>query len=354
MTLWISLVLIIIMLPPVSVVTPAGKVAEILYVANSGGDDVTVVEVAGNKVIGSIKVGLHDADGLATSKSGDRLYVTVTSPPSVVAIDTATDKILWRVSVSEKPNQLSVSGDGRYVYVPIFSSDHVEVIDTETKSVFARIRVGSHPHNTFANSDGKRIYATAALQNHVVVIDVATQKVVSVIPCGDQVRPITVTRDEKRMYVQFSGLHGFAVADLTYRDEAGPFVGRIVEKIHHPPIPDGAKTPVHNTLAHGIALSPDDKYLGSVSTVADHVAFFSVPDHKLIGIVAVGKAPRWITFSSDGKLCYVSNTGSNDVSVISVETLREIARIPAGKEPKRILTVVVPNRRVSHPSQSDK
>jgi YVTN family beta-propeller protein len=63
--------------------------------------------------------------------------------------------------------------------------------------------------------------------------------------------------------------------------------------------------------------------------------------------VAVGKAPRWITFSNDGKVCYVSKTGSNNVSVISMETQQEIARIPVGKEPKRILTVLVPNRQLA-------
>lgn len=324
-----------------------GQVTEILYIANSGGDDVTVVELPAHRVVGTIKVGEHDADGLAASRSGDRLYVTVVDPASVVAIDTATDRILWRVPVSPKPNLPSVSGDGRYVYVPIFSSDHVEVVDTQKQAVVAKIRVGSHPHNTIANSDGKRIYVTAALQNQVVVIDVATQKITAIIPCGDQVRPIAVTRDEKRMYVQFSGLHGVAIADLTHRDKGDPFLGRIVETIHHPALAEGVKPAVHNTLSHGLALSPDEKYLGSVSVVADHVAFFSVPDHKLVTTVAVGKAPRWITFSSDGKYAYVSNTGSNDVSAIAMDTFKEVARISGGKEPKRILTVVVPNRQVS-------
>lgn len=328
-----------LLLPPVFS-APFAQVKEILYIANSGGDDVTVVELPSHRVVGTIKVGDHDADGLAASTSGETLYVTVAKPASVVAIDTATDKILWRVPVSERPNLPSVSGDGRFVYVPIFSSDHVEVIDTEKQAVVHRIRVGARPHNTITSADGKSIYATAALQNQVVVIDVATQKIVSTILCGDQVRPIAITRDEKRMYVQFSGLHGFAIADLTHRNDNDPFLGKMVQTIHHqPPLAEGVKPAVHNTFAHGLALSPDESYLGSVSVVADHVAFFSVPDHKLVATVTVGNAPRWITFSGDGKFAYVSNTGSNDVSGISMETFEEVVRIPAGKGPKRILTV---------------
>lgn len=352
MSPWISLILVICLLPPGLMVTQPGSATEILYIANSGGDDVTVVEVPSHKVIGRIKVGQYDADGLAASISGDRLYVTVIQPASVVAIDTATDKVLWRVAVSEKPNLPSVSGDGRYVYVPIFSSDHVEVVDTAKQSVIAKIRVGARPHNTFTSADGKRIYVTAALQNQVVVIDVATQRIISIIPCGDQVRPIAVTRDEKTMYVQFSGLDGFAIADLTHRNEGDPFLGRMVETIRHPPLAEGIEPAKHNTLAHGLALSPDEKYLASVSVVGEHVSFYSVPDNKLMRTVKVGKAPRWVTFSNDGRLAYVSNTGSDSVSAISMETLKESVRIPAGKEPKRILTVVVPNRQVSRPSSS--
>jgi len=44
----------------------------------------------------------------------------------------------------------------------------------------------------------------------------------------------------------------------------------------------------------------------------------------------------------DSRYLYVANAGSNDVSVVDTEEMREIARIPVGQVPKRNKTVVFP------------
>jgi YVTN family beta-propeller protein len=49
-----------------------------------------------------------------------------------------------------------------------------------------------------------------------------------------------------------------------------------------------------------------------------------------------------MTFMPDGKRLYVSNSGSNYVSVIDVKALKEIAKIPVGQVPKRNITAVLP------------
>ncbi len=49
-----------------------------------------------------------------------------------------------------------------------------------------------------------------------------------------------------------------------------------------------------------------------------------------------------MTFGGDGKLLYVANPGSNDVSVVDTSAIREVTRIPAGRAPKRLIVVNVP------------
>jgi YVTN family beta-propeller protein len=58
-----------------------------------------------------------------------------------------------------------------------------------------------------------------------------------------------------------------------------------------------------------------------------------------------------VTFGHDGRVCYVSNAGSDDVSAVDLAARREVARIKVGRMPKRLLTVVVPERRATahHP-----
>jgi YVTN family beta-propeller protein len=63
----------------------------------------------------------------------------------------------------------------------------------------------------------------------------------------------------------------------------------------------------------------------------------------LLGKVAVGKCPNWITFSPDGRYCCVSNSDSNDCSILDTRTRQEVARVKVGKGPKRLLALTVPN-----------
>ncbi len=59
-------------------------------------------------------------------------------------------------------------------------------------------------------------------------------------------------------------------------------------------------------------------------------------------MIHVGKCPNWITFSPDGEYCAVSNSDTNDCSIIDAHTQREVARVKVGKAPKRVLIVKVP------------
>jgi YVTN family beta-propeller protein len=58
---------------------------------------------------------------------------------------------------------------------------------------------------------------------------------------------------------------------------------------------------------------------------------------KVIGTVAVGKLPHWIATSSDGDTAYVTNEGSNTVTVVDVEKQRVLATIPVGAAPRKIV-----------------
>jgi YVTN family beta-propeller protein len=70
---------------------------------------------------------------------------------------------------------------------------------------------------------------------------------------------------------------------------------------------------------------------------------YSLPDLKLIGGADLsGKGAAWVTLTPDGKRAYVANAVTNDVSVVDVPTMKEVALIPVGYVPKRNTTGVLP------------
>jgi DNA-binding beta-propeller fold protein YncE len=77
----------------IPVAAPAVQGAEVLDVAESLGDDVTIIRLPDCKVVGSIQAGVGP-HGLVASRSGDHLYISVESDHSVLALDAASGEIL--------------------------------------------------------------------------------------------------------------------------------------------------------------------------------------------------------------------------------------------------------------------
>ncbi len=179
---WLSIMLVLVCVPASVTAGDAIKVRQKLYVTNSAGNDVTIVDVASNKVIGKIEVGLHP-HGIAVPASQDVVLVTIegTKPAELVWIDPYTDKVIKRIPIGPAPNQLAVTPDGKFAYVPV-NDGHYEVIDLDKAKIVERIFTGGRPHNTLCSADGKRMYlAPMGGPKKVTIVDVATHKAIGVI-----------------------------------------------------------------------------------------------------------------------------------------------------------------------------
>src|SRR5579883_2292084 len=76
----------------------------LLYVDNSLGDDITVIDLATLKPIDTIKVG-NQPHALCAPADGRRLFTTIESENNLKIIDTATGKITDTIPVTGKPNE---------------------------------------------------------------------------------------------------------------------------------------------------------------------------------------------------------------------------------------------------------
>lgn len=80
-----------------------------------------------------------------------------------------------------------------------------------------------------------------------------------------------------------------------------------------------------------------------VTSLADSgVYVYDVATKNISREIHTGKCPNWIAFSPEGRYVVVSNSGSDDCSIIDTRTRREVARVKVGKAPKRLLVVRVP------------
>jgi YVTN family beta-propeller protein len=329
---------------------PETKLAALIYVTNSAGNTIDVVDPATNTVVQVIR-GIELPHGVNFSPDGTRVYVSNESESVLDVVNRENGEILKKIPLSGRPNNIAVTKDGRRVLVGIHSAPGaVDVVDTTSLTLAKTIVIGRTTHNVYVTPDGRFAVAGSVEFKTATIIDLQTDQAAWEIKFDNGVRPMAFETNPdgstSRVFVQLSNLNGFAVVDFAKRVE--------VARIQLPDQPGcyGAAEVRLNTPSHGIGISPDGKSLWVGSTVANAVFQYSLPDLKLVGYCSLpnvyppnrsptGSVPEWITFTPDGKFLYVSNSGARSVSVIDTMTLKIVAVIPAGEVPKRINTLVL-------------
>jgi YVTN family beta-propeller protein len=306
---------------------------------NSAGDNVHIIDPSVNRVVGEV-VGIEVGHGAAAAPDGSRLYFSNEADSTLDVVDGRSLRLMTKIPLSGRPNNISASRDGSRVYVAIRQgSGAVDVIDTVALTLAKSIPINGEVHNTFTTPDGRYVIAGSIAGKNATVIDTATEEVVWVKDFDLGVRPMAFEANAdgstRRMFVQLTAFNGFAVVDFDTYEET--------MRIELPKLPPG-KEPVleGGNDSHGMAVTADNSMLVVDSRLNSAVYVYSLPDLSLLGSVDVGIAPDWVTLTPDGKTAYVANAGSNDVSVVDLHELREVTRIPVGQVPKRNITAMLP------------
>ena len=302
----------------------------LLYVGNSRGDDVSVINLVSLKVIGDIQVGNH-VHCVALTPDGRRLFTTSEIDHTLVTSDAETHKILGTVKLPGKPNHCAVTPDGHYVTVPIRDGDSVAIVDVNQQKIVKLLPI-KEPHNSLNTGSNRYMFVTSMGSNEIDVIDFEKMDFSDHIPVGGRPRPFVLSKDGRTMYVAVSNLHGFNIIDIPEKK----VTQRVEMPSEHPGPPRPREFETPDTTTHGLALSPDESEIWVTSLLDDCIYIYDLKAKKVTGRLKTGDGPNWVVFSPDGKLVCVSNTDSDDVSIFDAKERREVSRVKVGKVPKRI------------------
>ncbi len=306
-----------------------------LYVGNSRGDDISVVDMASLKVTGDIKAG-ERVHGVCLQGDGKRLFATVETDHTLRIIDTSTKQTIGTVKLGGRPNQCAATPDGKYVAVPIRDADSVDIVDVAQQQIVKVLPI-KEPHNALNNGSNRYIYVSSMGTHEIDVIDLEKMDYSAHIPAGGRPRPYVVSPDGKTMYVAVADLHGFVIVDIPEQ--------KVKERVEIPAQHTTLRkleyeTP--DTLTHGLALTPDGSELWVSSLLDDSMYIYDIKAKKIAGRVSTGTGPNWIVFTPDGKYACISNTDTDDVSIIDVKSRGEVTRVKVGKVPKRLAITSTP------------
>ena len=320
-----------------------------LFVQATMSKDIHIIDAETFQPVDRIQIGDYTDDVIgspdgriafanAQISSGNPLGWESNDAGKILAIDTATDKIVWSTFVEGSPHHLAVSPDGARLYVPLFDKNYLLVLDAHTGQLVQRWYSTLGNHSLEISRDGSRLYAGNMLADLIWVYDTASGKVVKVMRVGQAVRPLRLDPQGTHIIYQQSRFHGFTVRDVA--------TGEITRSVDLPALPPSIRLPdaYPYTVDHGLAVTPDGTMLLAAGSIAGYVAVYRLPAYTLIGVIKVGDDPNWIAVRSDSKVAFVSNRGSNTVSVLDLERMVELKQIPAGRMPQRLSIIDVPRR----------
>ena len=153
------------------------------------------------------------------------------------------------------------------------------------------------------------------------------------------IRPMTFATNPdgstKWIFVQLTGLNGFAVVDFATHKE--------ITRIEHPALSGrevdrtGRIGPLARRAGH--RRRQDARCLQPLEQLP--VPLFAAGPETPGRRRTRGQGSRLGTLTPDGKMAYVANPVTNDVSVVDITAMKEVARIPVGFVPKRNTTAML-------------
>ena len=85
----------------------------------------------------------------------------------------------------------------------------------------------------------------------------------------------------------------------------------------------------------GVAVTPNGAYVYVTNVGSDSVSVISTATNTVTATVPVGSDPDGVAVTPNGAYAYVTNEGSDSVSVISTATNTVTATVPVGSDPVR-------------------
>jgi YVTN family beta-propeller protein len=320
-----------------------------IYVTNSAGDSIHVIDPATNQVIQEFKAP-EAAHGIAFAPGGSRVYVSNEADGTLDVFDRRSGERIRQVPLSNRPNNIAVARDGRIVVGIARGSGALDIVDPATLTVRKSIPVNGALHNVYVTPDSRHVVTGSIRNKMLTVIDLDKESVAWELALDKGVRPMAIEPNPdgstRRLFLQVSDLNGFVVVDFAKRAE--------VARITLPPTAAEFETDAGRATApsHGIGVAPDGKTLWVTSIPNNAVFVYSLADLKLIGEVAlpalklpgrgpIASVPNWVTFTPDSRTIYISNAAIKSVTAIDTASSTVKAVIAVGEVPKRIGTLVL-------------
>lgn len=316
-----------------------------LYVVSESGDIVTQLAWDGTTLttLKTVPVGIMPADidgphNITLSPDGRSYYVTIahgTPYGSLWKMAVDGDTLLGRAPVEMFPTTISVTPDGELAFVANsdFYGDHprtnlVSVIYTPQMTPLTNVAACDMPHGVKVNHAGTFVYISCMNSDEVLEIDrqslgiTRRHKTGAAMGMGGCMPTfVSLSADDQRLYVACNHGNSLQVIDAATLT--------LVKEI-----PTGAG-------AYNVEPSPDGKWVIVTNKKAQSVSVISADSLvEVARVPTTKKIPHGVAFSPDGRYAFISQESigvdPGAVDVIDLTTRTKVATAPVPLQPTGI------------------
>jgi YVTN family beta-propeller protein len=298
--------------------------SQTLLVANQKDADLSVIDTASAKVVGTIPVGGVTGHELAVSPDGKTAYVPIygdsgvgrpgTNGEKMSVIDIPSRKITGTVDFGHgvRPHCAVYDKNSGKLYVTTELDKTVSIIDPKTLKIVGSVPTGQEQsHMLVLSKDGKRGYTANVGPGTVSVLDMVGRKTLAVIPISGSTQRINISRDGSMVFTADQKKPQLAVID-TATNKVKTWV----------PLP---------ATGYGTATTPDGRWLLVALRGAKQVAVVDLKAMKVAKTIDVAGGPSEIVVTPDGHTAFVACNFDNQVAEIDLRDWKVAKTIDAGK-----------------------
>jgi YVTN family beta-propeller protein len=274
--------------------------------------------------------------------ASDNLTVAVANmlSNSITLLVPSQGRMIAEVPVGQDPRSIAFTADGRQVLTANRGDNTLSVVGVAEQTVLATIPLnGAQPYGVVAGANG-RAYVSLRGSDEVVVVDLATRLVTQRIPVADAPSGLALWGDFLYVTHYWNGEVSLIYTPL------GQVVMRTTTGLD-----TGAFQSLLVDAENGIAYLPQtrmntrEQYLTYDTTVFPIVNVLDLRNLRIdrSARITLDTADRPVNMPFVAQLdpnqerLYVANAGSDDVSVIDLDTGLAEANIPVGANPRGML-----------------
>jgi YVTN family beta-propeller protein len=298
-----------------------------VYVTNRGSNTVSVIDGSIDTKLLDLPVGKSPV-GIAVNPSTNLIYVTNFEDGTLSVIDDITNEVIDTISVGKTPYGIAVNPLSNKIYVADIITDTVSVIDGKTNKVTAKISVGKKPTDLAIDiaKGNPRLYVTNYDSDSVSVIDTLTNNVIdNITSVGDSPVGIAINPISSNLYVSNIASNTVSVIDTKALniDDINNNNNKTKTKTDTTLLPTTAIKKNKNIILKEIRVNPTlkESYSGEDSLV-------NLPSNVSFPLIA-----SHITINPYENRAYITNTGSNTISIINGDSNEVAVRLTFNVNP---------------------